>query len=213
MAPVALIKKETDMKSFLLGAGTAFILAAGAQASVIPALTGVTPDGSDFLFSYQGQLAPDQGVIAGDELVIVDFAGYVPGSVSSSLTNVTASISYTLPAGLLLEPGVTDNPAIPDLVFTYKGPDFDTSGGPFAGDVNFNGLTAESTLGGVMLGSYSAKAVKNEGLSAGTATYNVGLVGVPAPVPEPAVWAMMLVGFGGLGAAMRSRSRSMSAAI
>jgi len=38
----------------------------------------------------------------------------------------------------------------------------------------------------------------------------VNVTGV-AGVPEPATWAMMLVGFGGLGAAMRSRRRSVAA--
>ena len=33
-----------------------------------------------------------------------------------------------------------------------------------------------------------------------------------AAVPEPAAWAMMLVGFGGLGAALRSRRRKFAAA-
>jgi hypothetical protein len=36
-------------------------------------------------------------------------------------------------------------------------------------------------------------------------TGNVGATLVPTGVPEPASWAMMLVGFGGLGAALRSR--------
>ena len=31
--------------------------------------------------------------------------------------------------------------------------------------------------------------------------------GVPPPIPEPASWAMMLIGFGGVGAALRSRRR------
>jgi len=39
----------------------------------------------------------------------------------------------------------------------------------------------------------------------------VAVTGTPG-VPEPATWAMMLVGFGGLGAAMRSR-RGQSAAV
>jgi hypothetical protein len=29
---------------------------------------------------------------------------------------------------------------------------------------------------------------------------------VPGPVPEPATWAMMVIGFGAVGAAMRRRS-------
>jgi hypothetical protein len=32
-----------------------------------------------------------------------------------------------------------------------------------------------------------------------------------AAVPEPETWAMMLVGFGGLGAAMRSRRKGVVA--
>ena len=36
-------------------------------------------------------------------------------------------------------------------------------------------------------------------------------LGLGSAVPEPATWAMMLVGFGGLGAAMRTRRRSAAA--
>lgn len=37
-------------------------------------------------------------------------------------------------------------------------------------------------------------------------------IGVAAGVPEPSIWAMMLIGFGGLGAAVRSRRRGVLAA-
>lgn len=40
---------------------------------------------------------------------------------------------------------------------------------------------------------------------------NVPEAGLPG-IPEPTTWAMMLVGFGGLGAAMRSRRRSAASA-
>jgi hypothetical protein len=185
----------------------AITLSTAAHASIIPTLAGVTPDGSDFLFSYQGQLAPDQGVQAGNELVIVDFAGYVPGSVASAIPDVTASVSDTLPAGLLLPPGVVDNPAIPDLVFTYTGPNFDTSGGPFGGLTDFNGLTAESKFHNITLGTFSAVAVKNVGEATGTPAFNVGFVGIPSSIPEPATWAVILVGFGAVGVSMRARRR------
>lgn len=179
-----------------------------AQASVIPFLGSVTPDGSNFKFSYTGQLAPDEGVMSGNRLVIVDFAGYVPGSVFSTLPNVTASVSNTLPAGMLLDPGFTDNPSIPDLIFTYTGPNFQTSGGPFPSIVNFSGLGADSTLGGNVAGSFSSTAVRNVGSLAGTADFTVGEVNVPSAVPEPATWAMLLTGFFGLGAVLRRKGKS-----
>jgi hypothetical protein len=40
-------------------------------------------------------------------------------------------------------------------------------------------------------------------------TFNVSLVGTPTSgVPEPATWAMMLIGFAGVGAALRRRARA-----
>ena len=202
------------MRSLMLAAVAAVALTGSAQASVIPVLSSVTPDGADFKFSYDGQLAPDQGVTKGDQLVIVDFNGYVTGSIHSSLPDVTASISNTLPAGLLLNPGFTDNPSMPDLVFTYTGPDFQTSGGPFPKIIDFSGLSADSIFGDMHVGSFSAVAVRNNGVD-GSPTYNVGEVMVPDPpgVPEPASWALMILGFLGLGTALRmGRARSLGVA-
>ena len=202
------------MRSLMLAAVAALALSGTAQASVIPTLDGVVPDGSNFKFNYTGQLAGDQGVTNGSQLVIIDFAGYVDGSVHSSLPDVTASISNTLPAGLLLDFGFTDNAAIPDLVFTYTGADFHTSGGPFFGLTNFSGLSADSIFGGTAIGSFSAAAIKNNGIATGSLALNVGEVGVPiSAVPEPASWALMIMGFLGLGTALRlGRSRGIGVA-
>jgi hypothetical protein len=195
------------MRSIVLAAVAVAAFASSAHASIIPVLDTVTPNGSNFTFTYNGGLAPDQGVTNGSQLAIVDFRGYVPGTVATSLSNVTASVVNTVPFPMLLQPGYTDDPTIPDLLFTYTGPDFQTSGGPFGGITYFTGLSADSTFGGTATGSFSAVAIKNVGDLAGTNTYNVGLVAVPSAVPEPATWAMMLTGFLGLGMALRNRRR------
>jgi hypothetical protein len=195
------------MKLFLSAAIAALAVAGAANASIIPTLTGTTPDGVDTTFTYQGQLAPDQGVKDGNQLVIVDFAGYVPGTIHSPYANVSASISNSLPAGLILPFGVTDNPSIPDLVFTYTGSDYETSGGPFGSLTFFNGLSANSTLSTIVSGYFSAVAVKNNGPDTGTPAFNTGSVSVPGAVPEPATWAMMLFGIGLIGAGLRINRR------
>ena len=201
------------MKSLILGAFAALTMSGAAQASVIPVLDSITPEGSNFPFNYTGQLAPDQGVRIGSRLVIVDFAGYVPGSALSTLANVTASTAATLPSPLLLMPGFTDDPTIPDLVFTYNGPDFQTSGGPFGSIVNFSGLSALSTLGGMGQGSFSSMAVRNTGAFPGTNVFNEGIVAVPSAVPEPATWAMLMTGFLGLGLMLRKRGKNSAPAL
>jgi len=195
------------MRSIVLAAVALAAFASSAHASIIPVLDSITPNGSNFTFTYNGGLAPDQGVTNGSQLAIVDFRGYVPGTVATSLSNVTASVVNTVPFPMLLQPGYTDDPTIPDLLFTYTGPDFHTSGGPFGGITYFTGLSADSTFGGKGVGSFSAVAIKNVGDLAGTNAYNVGLVAVPSAVPEPATWAMMLTGFLGLGMALRNRRR------
>ena len=196
------------MKKMLLAAAAVLSVAGGAQAAIIPTLTSVTADGPNFDWLYQGTLAGDQGLVDGSRLVIFDFKGYVPGSVFSPYGNVTASVE-SVSTGLILPPGVTDDPGIVNLVFTYHGPDFDASGGPFP-DINFNGLMAKSTLSALAQGIFSAKAVKNNGVGpggAGTPAFNTGFVTVPGVtgVPEPAVWAMMIAGFGLAGVSLRRR--------
>ncbi|MBS0360390.1 MAG: PEPxxWA-CTERM sorting domain-containing protein [Proteobacteria bacterium] len=194
------------MKKIILTAVAAAALSAGcAHASIIPVLANITNDGDGtYTFSYTGTLAADQGVTKGSELVIFDFAGYVPGSIQVPTPDISASIQDS--SSLALPPGMVDNPNIPNLVFTWEGPDFNTVGAASA-DIPFSGLSAKSTLSGEQMGAFSALAVKNSGAQAGTLTLNQGYVSVPAGVPEPMSWSLMILGFGGLGATLRANRR------
>lgn len=199
------------MKKWVLAAVAAIGMTVPASAAVVT-LQSETGSAGDFTFNYQGTLGPDEGVRSGDRLIIYDFNGYIPGSIFSNLANVMASVenSSTTP---IFQPGQSDDPNIPNLVFTYTGPDFQTSGGPYA-SFNFNGLGARSTFGSTILDAFFTQTTKNNPpAEAMTAAYQVGNVSVPfAAVPEPATWAMMLGGFGLLGAAVRRRRTTVRVA-
>ncbi len=74
-------------------------------------------------------------------------------------------------------------------------------------------LGARSIYGNIAVSNFYTLTTKNnpDNVPAGSNTpvYSVGSVSAPA-VPEPATWAMMVGGFGRLGAATRRRSRLVS---
>ncbi|GAO37909.1 hypothetical protein SCH01S_01_00720 [Sphingomonas changbaiensis NBRC 104936] len=199
------------MKKWLLAAVAAVSLTGPASATVLT-LENITTNGShDFTFTYQGTLGPDEGVRSGDRLIIYDFLGYIPGSIFTPSADLVATTELVSPSGLVT-PGFDDNPTLTNLVFTYVGPDFRNTGGPFS-PFDFDGLGARSIYGGMSQDAFFTRSTKNnpDGVPGGsnTAVYTLGQVTVPFPaaVPEPATWAMMLGGFGVMGLSMRRRKR------
>jgi hypothetical protein len=173
---------------------------------VIPVLDSVTADGSDWIFSYTGTLAGDQGLINGSELIIFDFAGYVDGSISADGLPILTSVELT--SAVPTPPGFTDDPTLPNLVFKWNGGKYHASGGPFP-DQDFSGLSAKSIYSGVTLDAFAAVTVTNNGAATGRPAFNFGSVGVPTLlVPEPASWALMILGLLGAGTALRAYRRA-----
>ena len=83
------------MKRLLIATGAVLCLSGAAHASITPTLVSITPDGSDFDFNYSVTLSGDEGVTTGSQLVIFDFAGFVPGSIVSPSPLITVSTPLT----------------------------------------------------------------------------------------------------------------------
>jgi hypothetical protein len=206
------------MKKWVFAAAAAIGLAGSANAAVITLDTVSANGANNFTFTYESTLGPDEGLRSGDRFVIFDFAGYIGGSISSASPNLVASVEFASPTAIVT-PGFTDDAAVANLVFTYVGPDFRNTGGPFE-PFNFEGLSARSTFGGRAVDAFFTRTTKNNpnGAPGGanTPVFTLGSATVPGTgnfpdaIPEPATWAMMLGGFGLLGASMRRRNRVTS---
>ena len=198
------------MKKWVLAAVAATIMAGPASAAVIT-LENISTNGpGDFTWTYQGTLGPDEGLRSGDRLIIYDFNGYIDNSIFTPSATVVGSVEFTSASGVVA-PGFNDDASIINLVFTYVGPDFRNTGGPFA-PLDFDGLGARSTFNGQVQDAFFTLTTKNnpDGVPGGsnTAVFTLGDVTVPnAAIPEPATWALMLGGFGLAGSAMRRRTR------
>ena len=201
------------MKRLLLVSAALALLAGGAKASIIPTLVSVVPTGPNYDYTYAAALASDAGVVPGDELVIQDFAGFqgfgaLPADIVGS-TELTTDFIPAPGAKLVMPPGFTDDPTIPNIVFTYVGPPFHNKNGPFP-EVDFT-LSALSKYKTFHNDGFSAITIKNSGPSQGTPIYDVGATSVPtAIVPEPAGWALMILGLGGAGALVRRKRAALA---
>lgn len=187
---------------FGLGLASLIGMTTAANAAIITLET-VTPSMGNYIWSYQGTIGPDEGVRAGDKLVIYDFAGYVPGSIFSTSPSIITSTELSTMG--LIAPGQTDDVTLVNLVFTYTGPDFRNIDGPYP-PFDFNGLGAMSIYQTIRLDAFTTYTTKNNPDNAeNTVVTTLGVTSVPAMVPEPASWAMMIGGFGLVGAMARRR--------
>jgi hypothetical protein len=121
---------------FGLAAALAAALGGSAQAGLLPLTATAVPDGSNFRYTYGVMLTSNSTLQNGDQFVIYDFNGLVPGSAtqptgfSFSTANTGGNPGRTVP---------NDNPEMPNLVWTYTG---DT---PLVGQIGLGNFTALST--------------------------------------------------------------------
>jgi hypothetical protein len=138
--------------------------------------------------------------------------GYImnPSGVSQNYGLSSAGYgvgSYTFVSGATDQPHQGTPPAGGDYGLVSAGY---TTSGDNGGVTNNQPYIKNSVI--FNLGAYngSLSSVDNIRFQYGTALTNANLPGTP-PVPEPATWAMMLIGFAGIGVAMRRRRKPVLA--
>ena len=171
------------MKKLLVGAALAVsMLAAAPAANAATAITLPAPAADGTLSYGYTQALPAPGGLFSYEYT---FNYPSAGLASTFLTSIT------LKAG-----------SGTDVNFTsvlLNGQAFDLTGG----------LKEQATLAGYPVDT-SAQTLVVNGWSGGNAQYTIDFAF--AAVPEPATWAMMIIGFGGAGVAIRRRRRDDSVA-
>ena len=167
-------------------------LATEAQAGLLHVTVNVAPEDGLHRWTYALTLPTETMLKAGDYFTIYDFAGYQTGSaVSPSIWSFSTATTGPVPPGTL----PSDNPALPNLTWTYTGPTITTGAsdlGPFS---------ALSTYEASTDGPFTARTHRT---SDGLPDANITTTTVPVPVgpqvPEPgtlllAAFGLPLVGF------------------
>jgi hypothetical protein len=185
--------------NLLAAAGLLAACTGAAHAHIIPGDDPtVTPvSGGLFRFDYFVDITRGERVKYGDYFTIYDFTGFVAGSATGPTGwKFSSSNLGVTPSGLLL-PGA-DDPAIPNLTWTWKGLT-DLIGPKY----DLGGFSALSTLGGTTVDYFVARAHSN--LSGGT-DLSQEYTRVPAPAaPEPGTMAFL--GLGGVSLLAKRRGR------
>jgi hypothetical protein len=161
-------------------------LAGSANAGLLPTEVSVFPEAGNFRWQYAIVLPTDMKLQSGNYFTIYDFNGLVDGTVVTPDGNWTASVQNSGTVPPLLLP--TDDPAIPNLMFTYNGPTIT------AGQIGLGNFMATSTFGERREVSFTAETNRSsDGLKDSNITSTdapTGQVVDPPDVPEPATLAL-----------------------
>jgi len=210
-------------------AALALVLSGAASASTVTVLGTANPflAGGNATGCCTGDTTPFDsaayagGVVGGSTITVTGVTGWVENFPASSGDGPTGDAGNAQTVGAVNDISGFGNAPINALVGVFLG---STLTGPAPASLDLSGGTTTGLLelqqiflignGGSFVAPTGATAlylgtIDGYQWNNNSGQFNVTLTGV---VPEPATWAMMLVGFGGLGAVMRSRRKLAVAA-
>jgi len=191
--------RSTAAFGAILAAGALF--AGGAvKAQQTPSLDMVTPNGSNFTWSYNLTIDPvATRMAAGSYFTIYDFNGYVAGTAFAP-ADWTISVANVTPPPVGVS--VPDNALVPNITFTYIGPTINNGGNPFGGPDAFG---ADSTMQAKNNNAFFT--YQNPKNPTNTRQFGGGSVVAPAGVPETSSLMLLVPGLLPLGIMLRRRVR------
>jgi len=146
------------------------------NAALIPNFASTAPVGANTQFNYNLSFATDSAgterIESGDFVTIYDIAGFV--SATAGAANFTVSIQNSGVNAFGTAP--TDNPALPNVTFTYTGPAISV-------DTTFAPFSIVSSLSAQGSGVFTSETTRNSGGPVGTPIGAIGSTTVPIPEP------------------------------
>jgi hypothetical protein len=172
-------------KRFGLGVVLALALTGQSAAGLLPVHCSVTPEGSDFRYTYSIQLQSGAVMQPGDYFTIFDFAGLTPTPVAQP-ADFGYATANSGPVPSKLNP--VDDGGVANLTWTYHG-------GPITGPADLGDFSAVSQYGHQTDGDFAAQTHREVD---GHVNANVTDTRVPVPappdVPEPPSFLLVLFG-------------------
>ena len=162
------------------------------MAAGLLALAAMPASAATFIFSFSGTGQAGSGTLTTDDITVAS-----RGYTAQAITGVTGTYNGSAITGLM--PGLFGA----DNLYYLTGPSF----------VDGSGLGFRTTAGNQVNLFYqdSAPSYRVNTLSPFTSAFvTASSSAATAPVPEPATWALMIVGFGAVGGAFRRSPRSLN---